>query len=489
MWLALAPMAFMWIASYLLQPVFLPRALLPSAVMFYVALAWLFARSRLPFAIRAVLGAGWGAVIVFGLVTHYTWDRFPNPPFDRAVTYLRAHLTEGDVVVHGNKITALPMLYYGRDVAQHYVRDIPGSGSDTLALPTQQVLGALADGCVAEAAQGAPRVWYVAFDRLEEEMGELIAEKPDYVRYDALAWLRQHYTLQGTTAFHDLLVYQFVEPDEEARQAVMRVKGGCAVVATRTTPWASSRSEWALWARWCCLVLAANVVVTHQVLTAPYPGHNDFMSRWEGARSYWRDGLDPYGDRASANIQQRIYGRMATPEEDPGYFAYPFYTVFLVVAPGLCFLCVGICHLDGGSRSLPDRGAAIPVRSVLLAPSAMALGSAAVLDHRQLLCSARSVSGAAGHLVYLCQVLALWGLARGRDRLAGVALALSTIKPQMGFLLVPFLLLLGLRLKRWHFMSTFLATLGALMGASLLCYPPGWENGWRRYACTRRILP
>ncbi len=220
MWLALAPMAFMWAASYLLQPVFLPRALLPSAVMFYVALAWLFVRSRLPFAIRVVLGAGWGAVIVFGLVTHYTWDRFPNPPFDRAVAYLRAHLAEGDVVVHGNKITALPMLYYGRDVAQRYVRDIPGSGSDTLALPTQRVLNALADTCVAEAARGAPRVWYVAFDRLEEEMGGLIAGQPDYVRYDSLGWLRQHYTLQGTIAFHDLLVYQFVEPDETARQVV-----------------------------------------------------------------------------------------------------------------------------------------------------------------------------------------------------------------------------------------------------------------------------
>ncbi len=220
MWLALAPMAFMWAASHLLRPVFLPRALLPSAVMFYLALAWLFTRSRLPLAIRAMLAMGWGAVIVFGLVTHYTWDRFPNPPFDRAVAYLRAHLTEGDVVVHGNKITALPMLYYDRDVAQRYIRDIPGSGSDTLAVPTQRVLGALADACVGEAAQGAPRVWYIAFDRLEEEMGELIAEKPDYSRYDALGWLRQHYTLQDMAAFHDLLIYQFVGPDAEAKHAV-----------------------------------------------------------------------------------------------------------------------------------------------------------------------------------------------------------------------------------------------------------------------------
>lgn len=220
LWLALTPMVLMWVASYLLQPVFLPRALLPSAVMFYLALAWLFTWSRVPRLIKAVLATGWGVVIVFGLVTHYTWDRFPNPPFDRAVAYLRTQLTGGDVVVHGNKITALPMVYYGRDLPQRYVRDIPGSGSDTLALPTQQVLGLLADACVAQAANGMPRVWYVAFDRLEEEMRELSAERPDYIRYDSLGWLRQHYTLQSVTAFHDLLVYQFTGPDTEAKRAV-----------------------------------------------------------------------------------------------------------------------------------------------------------------------------------------------------------------------------------------------------------------------------
>src|SRR5688500_15255654 len=77
-------------------------------------------------------------------------------------------------------------------------------------------------------------------------------------------------------------------------------------------------------------VLAVDAALTYSNLTRPYPGHNDFMSRWEGARSYWLEGLNPYGDQASLNIQQRIYGRPVVEGEDPGYFAYPFYTVFLV---------------------------------------------------------------------------------------------------------------------------------------------------------------
>lgn len=217
-WLAFAPMILMWIVSHVFQPVFLPRALLPSAVIWYGALAWLFTQADVPRLIVGLLVAAWGLVVVFGLVTHFTWARFPTPPFDDAVAYVSEHWREGDVVVHGNKITALPMIYYGRDLPQRYVRDIPGSGSDTLAVPTQRALGLLADGCAAEAARGSPRVWYVAFEQLADEMAELIRDDPANAHYDSLAWLRAHYHEVGRQSFNDLDVYLFATPDERARQ-------------------------------------------------------------------------------------------------------------------------------------------------------------------------------------------------------------------------------------------------------------------------------
>jgi 4-amino-4-deoxy-L-arabinose transferase-like glycosyltransferase len=219
LWLAFVPMLLMWAASYLLQPIFLPRALLPSALVFYVAMGWLFAGGGMPRPMVAVIAGAWLVVAGFGLATHYAWDTFPNPPFDRAAAHLREAAADGDVIVHGNKITALPMIYYGRDLPQRYVRDIPGSGSDTLALPTQRALGLLADECVAGAAGGAPRVWYVAFDRLEEEMATLTASDPQYERYDSLHWLRQHYAGQDAVRFNDLFIYLFTAPDAQAVQA------------------------------------------------------------------------------------------------------------------------------------------------------------------------------------------------------------------------------------------------------------------------------
>ncbi|MBN1201176.1 MAG: glycosyltransferase family 39 protein [Anaerolineae bacterium] len=220
LWLAFMPMVGMWIASYLLQPLFLPRALLPSAVMFYIALAWLFMRGGMPRAVVGLLVTGWLVVIGFSLVTHYTWDTFPTPPFDGAADYLAKQAASDDVIVHGNKITALPMEYYDRDLPQRFVRDIPGSGSDTLALPTQRMLGLLADQCVAEAANGAPRVWYVAFEQLEDEMIDLVDDDPANARYDSLSWLRAHYTKAQVKSFNDLDVYLFTGPDADALNAI-----------------------------------------------------------------------------------------------------------------------------------------------------------------------------------------------------------------------------------------------------------------------------
>jgi hypothetical protein len=224
LWLAFAPMILMWVISHLFQPVFLPRALLPSALIFYIALAWLFTRGGMPRIIVGVLVSAWGIIVVFSLVTHYRWDTFPNAPFDDAGDYLVQQGGEGSVIVHGNKITALPMIYYERDLSQRYVRDIPGSGSDTLAVPTQEALGLMADKCVAAAAGGADRVWYVTFEKLEEEMADLVKDDPANAQYDSLSWLRAHYTEAEVKRFNDLNVYLFENPDDEALRATCELR-------------------------------------------------------------------------------------------------------------------------------------------------------------------------------------------------------------------------------------------------------------------------
>jgi len=225
------------------------------------------------------------------------------------------------------------------------------------------------------------------------------------------------------------------------------------------------------------LLLAGNVVATHNVLTAPYPGHNDFMSRWEGARSYWRDGLNPYGQAASANIQQRIYGRMAAEDEDPGYFAYPFYTVFILLplvftgyawASAIWMVLLETCLIAATILLLDLYG---------WRPRPGLLGLVLLWTLGNYYAARGLLLGQPGLLVYGLHVLALWAFARRRDALAGAALALSTLKPQMGFLLIPFLLLVGLSLRRWRFLAAFAGASVVLVGLSFALVPT-WLGDW-----------
>ena len=225
------------------------------------------------------------------------------------------------------------------------------------------------------------------------------------------------------------------------------------------------------------LLLAGNVVATHNVLTAPYPGHNDFMSRWEGARSYWRDGLNPYGQVASANIQQRIYGRMAAEDEDPGYFAYPFYTVFILLplvftgyawASAIWMVLLETCLIAATILLLDLYG---------WRPRPGLLGLVLLWTLGNYYAARGLLLGQPGLLVYGLHVLALWAFARRRDALAGAALALSTLKPQMGFLLIPFLLLVGLSLRRWRFLAAFAGASVVLVGLSFALVPT-WLGDW-----------
>src|SRR5262249_17747523 len=194
------------------RPVYLTRALLPSGLMFYLALAWLVTRARLPRPVLVLIAVPWLVTIALGLYTQYTWSSFPRPPFDAADQYISDNLkTDSDRVIHGNKLTMLPMFYYNRALPQHYIRDIPGSGEDTLAPATQEVLHLLADDCVASATQGSPRLWFVVF---QEQIDQVGGNSPE------LAWLNAHYHREQSVTFHDLLLFLYDQPDSVALRAM-----------------------------------------------------------------------------------------------------------------------------------------------------------------------------------------------------------------------------------------------------------------------------
>ena len=81
------------------------------------------------------------------------------------------------------------------------------------------------------------------------------------------------------------VVSEQVLPEQRVRLLMKRRKPAMTTFRRRGHVADSLLSDWPILA-----VLAANVIVTHNRITAPSPGMNDFLSRWEGRGHFGRMG-------------------------------------------------------------------------------------------------------------------------------------------------------------------------------------------------------
>jgi 4-amino-4-deoxy-L-arabinose transferase-like glycosyltransferase len=208
-YLAFIPPLFLYLFS-LWQPVYIERALLPSGVFFLLWLAWSLTRTKLPKGIRwfaiGLLLTGMG----MGIVQHITYGGFPYGPYRALNRYLAQELSPDDRIIHSNKLTMLPMVYYDRDLPQRYVADPHGSGSDTLALPTQRVLGLVADPGLQSAVGDAKRVWFVIFSQAIEEY-----TVEGYKSHPHLVWLEENFALDWIETWVDIQLYVYISNSPE----------------------------------------------------------------------------------------------------------------------------------------------------------------------------------------------------------------------------------------------------------------------------------
>lgn len=202
-YLALAPAGVLFLVSQW-RPVYLDRALLPSGAVLLVWLAWSLTSRHLdrPLAVSAALALG--LAFGLGLFGFYSYSGFPYAPFASVNAQIRESMEWGDVILHSNKITALPGAYYGADLDHRYLADPPGSASDTLAAPTQEVLGLLAAQDVEQAVGDAPGVWFIIFLRELEDYraGGVLA-------HPGLAALNADFRLDAVQRFGEVVVYRF----------------------------------------------------------------------------------------------------------------------------------------------------------------------------------------------------------------------------------------------------------------------------------------
>lgn len=220
------------------------------------------------------------------------------------------------------------------------------------------------------------------------------------------------------------------------------------------------------------LLVAAESAALRAVFTSKYPGANDFFVRWLGGRALILHGVNPYDQSVAEAAQKAMFGHLSRPEDkDEAYFAYPLYTLYF-------FWPLSLVPYDWAQAIwmtlLQFMLLAITALSIVLSgwrpPGWLVLVT--VLWGIFFYNGARAIIlGQFSVLVGLALMLALWAIAAGRDAWAGVLLAVTTIKPQVVFLVIAFLLLWALFCRRRRIVISFALTMAGLVLSSMALVP------------------
>lgn len=205
LYLSFAPPLFLFLFSQW-RPVYIERALLPSGAFFCVWLAWVVTKTNLSKVVQYALLGLLGISSALGIYQHVTYNDFPYGPFKELDASLRQHMEPQDVIVHSNKLSMLPALLFDRDLPQSFIGDPPGSGTDTLALATQEVLGIRAERDIQSATQSADRVWYIIYQRaIDEQQASRHSIHPD------IEYLNSQFNLKSEESWQGLRVFLYVK--------------------------------------------------------------------------------------------------------------------------------------------------------------------------------------------------------------------------------------------------------------------------------------
>lgn len=250
--------------------------------------------------------------------------------------------------------------------------------------------------------------------------------------------------------------------------------------------------------RWLIIVvlflalIAGQSWATYHLFTSRFPGGNDFYSRWANGCALVWTGENPYSDAVTRRTQIGMFGRPARPGEDLAAYSYPLYA-FVFFWP-LCFIptypLVQAIWMTLMLYALLA-GVVLTARVARWRPPAWLWGCTLIWAVFNYPHARALLLGQMATLVFLALAVALWALERRWDSLAGALLAVTTIKPQMSFLLVPWALWWTAWRRRWGVWRGFGLAMALLVGVSFLLVPTWLTDfvaGVRNYDVVAGVL-
>jgi hypothetical protein len=222
------------------------------------------------------------------------------------------------------------------------------------------------------------------------------------------------------------------------------------------------------------LIIAAGLIWANYEFALKNPGGNDFLVHWVATQNFIYDNISPYSETTVLEIQNMVYGRAAVAGEHELRPSYPFYSVFL-------FLPFGLIKNYFVARALWMTvleisillSVFISIRVAQWKPDRLILVVIFVFSVFWYHGLRALINGNAVVLLLFCFVLSIYAVQIKQDELAGILLSLTTIKPQVGFALILFIMFWSFINKRYKVVFWFLGSTLMLFLLGLF-FSPTW---------------
>lgn len=202
------------------------------------------------------------------------------------------------------------------------------------------------------------------------------------------------------------------------------------------------------------------------------PGGNDFLVHWVGTKSYVQDGISPYSDQVALRIQDLVYGRPATSGEHELRVAYPFYSIFLFLPFSFIqdFTIARAVWMTVLEFAIIF-STILMIRVVNWKPKFLMTLLIVVFGLFWYHGIRSIINGNAVVLILLTIVFVIYGIKNNLDEMAGISLALMTIKPQVVIVFVVFVCIWAIINHRSKIIFWFLGSLILLIFLGVFLYP------------------
>lgn len=216
------PPVLLFIASWMMRPVFVPRAFIVSGVMIYSFAGIILSdamkapgvkvgESKPNIASNSLSMFGIGLLVLIPMISlpyQYTYNSFPRSEHRKLMEIVGTDCITDCVIVHDNKLSYFPSIIYDDQPDQVFIADDAGSHNDTLAPATQKAMDIFAKEDIQEAVDEAREIRFVVYSKAILEYKQAGIDT-----HPKIKWLNDHYKFVDRTVIGDLEIFDFIKPE------------------------------------------------------------------------------------------------------------------------------------------------------------------------------------------------------------------------------------------------------------------------------------